>query len=172
MQSLDRDETSAVVAAPPEAVYALVADVTRMPEFSPEVVSCRWLDGATGPAVGARFEAVNESPAGKRWKNRPVVTVAEPGREFAFTRTEPFAGTIAWQYRFQPEGAGTRVVESYEVQRPVTRLGWFVIEKVFRGGDRREALREGMRQTLERLRAAAESRSDFRDPHAPCIPEP
>ena len=160
MQTLDRDEVSTVVAAPPQEVYALVADVTRTPEFSPEVRSCCWLDGATGPAVGARFEAVNVSEAGRTWKNRPVVTAADPGREFAFVRTEPFAGTIAWQYRFQPEGAGTRVVESYEVQRPVTRLGWFVIEKVFRGGDRREALREGMRTTLDRLRAAAEARAD------------
>jgi hypothetical protein len=160
VQTLDRDEVSAVVAAPPETVYALVADVTRMPEFSPEVVSCRWLDGATGPAVGARFEAVNESRAGKRWKNRPVVTVAEPGREFAFTRAEPLAGTIAWRYRFEPDEAGTRVVESYEVQRPVTRLGWLVIEKVFKGGNRREALRAGMRTTLDRLRVAAESHAD------------
>jgi ligand-binding SRPBCC domain-containing protein len=160
MQTLDRDEVSAVVDAPPEHVYALVADVTRMPEFSPEVASCRWLDGATGPSVGARFEAVNRSAAGKTWKNRPVVTAADPGREFAFTRTEPLAGTIAWRYRFEPEDDGTRVVESYEVQRPVTRLGWFVIEKVFRGGDRRQALREGMRTTLERLRIAAEARSN------------
>ena len=128
-----------------------------MSEFSPEVVSCRWLDGATGPAVGARFEAVNVSHAGKRWKNRPVVTVAEPGSEFAFSRTEPFAGTIAWRYRFEPEGTGTRVVESYEVERPVTRLGWFVIEKVFGGGNRREVLRHGMTATLERLRAAVEA---------------
>ena len=52
---------------------------------------------------------------------------------------------------------GTRVVESYEVERAVTRLGWFVIEKVFRGGNRREALRAGMRTTLERLRAVAEA---------------
>ena len=156
MQTLDRDEVSTVVAATPAEVYAVVADVTRMAEFSPEVVSCRWLDGATGPAVGARFEAVNASAAGKRWKNRPVVTVADPGREFAFTRTEPMAGTIAWRYRFEREGAGTRVVESYEVQRPVTRLGWFVIEKVFRGGNRREALRQGMTATLDRLRAAVE----------------
>ena len=159
MQTLDRDEVSAVVAAPPDAVYALVADVTRMPEFSPEVVSCRWLDGATGPAVGARFEAVNSADGGKTWKNRPVVTVAEPGREFAFSRTEPLAGTIVWRYRFDPDDAGTRLVESYEVERPVTRLGWFVIEKVFRGGDRRQALRAGMRTTLERLRATAEARS-------------
>jgi Polyketide cyclase / dehydrase and lipid transport len=159
MQTLDRDEVSAVVAAPPTAVYAVLADVTRMPDLSPEVVSCRWLDGATGPLVGARFEAVNAAGSGKRWKNRPVVIVAEPGREFAFSRTEPLAGTIVWRYRFEPEGTGTRVVESYEVQRPVTRLGWFVIEKVFRGGNRREALRHGMTTTLERLRATVEAGS-------------
>ena len=35
-----------------ETVYELVADVTRMPEFSPEIRRCSWLDGATGPAVG------------------------------------------------------------------------------------------------------------------------
>jgi hypothetical protein len=163
MQTLDRDEVSTLVAASPEDVYALVADVTRTPEFSPEVVSCTWLDGATGPAVGARFEAVNRSEAGKTWKNRPVVTAADPGREFAFRRTEPFAGSIAWRYRFEPVEQGTRVVESYEVERPVTRLGWFVIEKVFRGGDRREALRAGMRTSLERLRVAAEARTDAVD---------
>ncbi len=163
MQTLDRDEVSTLVAASPEDVYALVADVTRTPEFSPEVVSCTWLDGATGPAVGARFEAVNRSEAGKTWKNRPVVTAADPGREFAFRRTEPFAGSIAWRYRFEPVEQGTRVVESYEVERPVTRLGWLVIERVFRGGDRREALRAGMRTTLERLRVAAEARSGILD---------
>lgn len=158
MQILDRDEVSTVIASPPEEVYALVADVTRTPEFSPDVVRCTWLDGATGPAVGARFEAVNRTAAGKTWKNRPVVTVADPGREFAFARTEPFGGTIAWRYRFEPVDGGTRVVESYEVERPITRLGWFVIERVFRAGNRRDGLRAGMRTTLERLRVAAEVR--------------
>src|SRR5918997_324722 len=152
MQTLDRDEVSTVVAARPEDVYALVSDVLRTPEFSPEVTSVRWLDGATGPVVGARFESVNRAVNGRSWKNRPVVTVAEPGREFAFTRTEPLAGTIVWRYRFEPVDGGTRVVESYKVERPVTRLGWFVIEKVFRGGDRRAALRAGMATTLARLR--------------------
>ena len=163
MQTLDRDEVSTVVAASPETVYALVADVTRTPEFSPEVTSCSWLDDASGPAVGARFEAVNTNAAGKSWKNRPVVTVADPGREFAFTRTEPFAGSIAWRYRFERADGGTRVTESYEVERPVSRLGWLVIEKVFRGGNRRGALRAGMQTTLERLRVAAEARADAVD---------
>lgn len=159
MQTLDRDEVSTVVAAAPDEVYELVADVTRTPEFSPDVVRIRWLDGATGPAVGARFEAVNRSQHGKTWRNRPMVTTAEPGREFAFARTEPFAGTIVWRYRFEPADGGTRVTESYEVARPISRFGWFVIEKLFRAGDRRAALRAGMQTTLERLRAAAEARS-------------
>ncbi|SFF77344.1 SRPBCC family protein [Blastococcus tunisiensis] len=159
MQTLDHDEASIVVTAPPEHVYALVADVTRTPEFSPEITSCRWLDGATGPAVGARFEAVNTNARGRSWKNRPVVTVAEPGREFAVTRSEPFAGTITWRYRFEPVGRGTRVVESYQVDRPVSRIGRFVIERVFGDRDRRGALHAGMRTTLDRLRTAAEAGS-------------
>lgn len=155
MQTLDRDEVSTVLAASPERVYALVADVTRTPEFSPEVVSCRWLDGATGPTVGARFESVNRSlSSGRRWRNRPVVTVADPGREFSFTRTEPLSGSIAWRYRFEPVDGGTRVTESYEVLRPVSRAGWFVIERVFRDKDRRGVLRQGMTTTLERMREA------------------
>lgn len=157
MQSLDHDTVEIVVAVPPEQVYDLVADVTRTPELSPEVVSARWLDDARGPAVGARFEAVNTSRAGKRWRNRPVVTAADRGREFAFVRTEAFAGTITWRYRFEPVGGGTRVVESYFVDRPVSRLGWIAIERVFRAGNRREELRAGMRTTLERLRVLAEA---------------
>ncbi|MGY1722989.1 SRPBCC family protein [Blastococcus sp. SYSU DS0533] len=156
MQELDRDEVSTLIAAPPDQVYALLSDVTRTPEFSPEVRSCRWLDGATGPAVGARFEAVNASRSGRTWKNRPVVRVADPGREFAFARTEPMAGTVLWRYRLEQAGDRTRVVEGYEVERPVTRVGWFVIERVFKGGNRREELRAGMETTLARLKAVAE----------------
>jgi len=157
MQTLDHDEVSAYVAAPPAVVYAVVADVTRTPELSPEVTACRWLDGATGPAPGARFEATNRAGSrGRSWRNRPVVIAAEPGREFAFSRTEPFAGTVVWRYRLAPEGSGTRVTESYEVTRPVTRVGWLVIEKVFGCPDRRGELRAGMAETLRRLKTLAE----------------
>jgi hypothetical protein len=88
MQTLDHDQVILEIDAPPEVVYDLVADVTRTPEFSPEVRRCTWLDGATGPAVGARFEVVNKAGRGPAWKNRPLVIVADPGREFAFSRTE------------------------------------------------------------------------------------
>jgi hypothetical protein len=159
MQTLDRDEVSLFIQAPPERLYGLVADVTRMPELSPELVRCVWLDGATGASVGARFEATNQLPRGRAWKNRPVVTIAEPGREFAFSRTEKMAGTVVWRYRFEPERTGTHVTESYEVTRPISRLGWFIIERLFGGHDRRTALRVGMEETLERLRHVAEAAS-------------
>ena len=159
MQTLDHDSVSTYMDAPPAVVYELVADVTRMPEFSPEIRRCTWLDGATGPAVGARFAAVNKVQHRPGWTNKPVVTVVEPGRVFEFARTEKFAGTVRWAYRFEPEGSGTRVTESYEVTRPISVLGWFVIGWLFGRRDRRADLRSGMEQTLERMRSVAEGAS-------------
>ena len=156
MQTLDRDSVTAYMDASAEDVYALVADVTRMPEFSPEILRCTWLDGATGPAVGARFAARNKVEKRPPWTNKPVVTRVEPGRAFAFARTEKFAGTVEWTYRFEPEGSGTRVTESYEMTEPMSRVGWFIIGGLFGRKDRRADLRTGMEQTLERMRAVAE----------------
>lgn len=159
MQTLDRDEVVGHVPATPQEVYAVVADVTRMPELSPEVTQARWLDGATGPVVGARFEAVNDVGRGRPWRNRPEVVAAEPGVEFAFARTEKLTGTIVWRYRFEADGGGTRVTESYEVTRPVSRIGWFVIERMYGRRDRRADLRAGMERTLDNLRAVFEVRA-------------
>jgi hypothetical protein len=156
MQTLDHDHVTVHIGAPPEAVYTLVADVTRTPEFSPEILRCAWLNGATGPAAGAQFEAVNKVARGPSWKNRPVVIAAQPGREFAFSRTEKLSGTLVWRYLFEPEGTGTRLTESYEVTRPISRLGWFIIDRLFGCHDRRAELREGMQHTLERIRETAQ----------------
>jgi len=156
VQALDHDAVSVYMKATPDAVYGLVADVTRMADFSPEILRCTWLNGARGPAVGARFEAVNKVPRRRAWTNKPVVTVVEPARRFSFARTERFAGTVEWTYRFEPEGEGTRVTESYEVTRPITRVGWFVIGVLFGRNDRRADLHAGMEETLERIRAVAE----------------
>ena len=156
-QDFDHDKVSLHIEATPDAVYNLVADVTRTPEFSPEILNCVWLDGATGPAVGARFKAQNKVPNRPPWHNKPVVTVVDPGREFAFARTEPFAGTVEWRYRFDPDGDGTLVTESYEVTKELHAIGWFIIGTLFARKDRRTDLHEGMKQTLERLRAVAEA---------------
>ena len=157
-QDFDHDSASIRVEAPADEIYRLVADVTRTPEFSPEILSCMWLDGATGPAVGARFAAKNKVPNRPPWTNKPVVTVVEPGRRFAFARTEKFAGTVEWTYDFQPDGTGTIVTESYRVTKPISAVGWFVIGTLFARKDRRADVEAGMQQTLERLRAVAEQK--------------
>jgi hypothetical protein len=159
IQDLDHDSVSLHMQARPEEVYALVADVTRTPEFSPEILECTWLDGATAPAVGARFKARNKVANRPAWHNKPVVTVVDPGRRFAFARTEAFAGTVEWTYQFEPDRDGTLVTESYNVTKKLSPVGWFIIGGLFARKDRRTDLRAGMEQTLQRLREVAESNS-------------
>lgn len=159
----DHDSVSLHIAAPADEIYELFADVTRTPEFSPEILSCKWLDGATGPAVGARFAARNKVPNRPPWTNKPVVTVVEPGKRFAFDRTEPFGGTVRWTYEFEPDGAGTMVTESYQVTRKVSPVGWFIIGVLFNRKDRTADLRTGMEQTLQRVRAVVEQHPATQD---------
>jgi uncharacterized protein YndB with AHSA1/START domain len=155
-QNLTTDTVERYIEAPPELLYDLVSDVTRTPELSPEVVRCTWVKGATGPAVGARFRAINSAGRGPDWPNWPVVITADRPKEFAFSRTEPFAGTLEWRYRFVPEGTGTKVLESYTVTKPITVIGWFLIDKVSGLKDRAADLHAGMTATLDRLAAITE----------------
>lgn len=75
---------SRFVRASPEAVYDQISDVTRMGQFSPETVSAIWLNGVEVARVGARFRGPNVL-GHLRWSTSPTVTVADRGREFAFT---------------------------------------------------------------------------------------
>jgi hypothetical protein len=161
-QELTTDTVERHIEAPPELLYDFIADVTRTPERTPDIVRCEWLDGATGPAVGARFKSINKQGRGPNWSNKPIVTVADPGREFSFTRTEPFAGTILWRHQFEPEGTGTRLIESYEVLKPISTVGWFIIDTLYGMKDRRAELRASMIASLDRLAELTE-RTDRTD---------
>ncbi|HEY2175109.1 MAG TPA: SRPBCC family protein [Mycobacteriales bacterium] len=150
-QELTTDTVDRYVDATPEALYAIIADITRTPELSDEILSCTWLGGATEPVVGARFHAKNKAGHGPAWGNKPVIVTVVPDREIAWARTEPFAGTVEWRYRFIPEGTGTRVTESYTVTKPLTIVGWFIIGGLYGRKDRRRDLHNGMTETLARL---------------------
>jgi hypothetical protein len=99
---------SIVVAAPPEAVYDLVSDVTRTGEWSPVCVACWWDEGATG-AVGDWFTGRNVTPE-RTWETRSQVVAADRGREFAWA----VGGSRArWGYTLEPVDGGTRLTESW-----------------------------------------------------------
>ena len=114
-------EAAVHVDASPAEVYAVLSDVTRMGEWSPETVRCEWIDGATGPAVGAPSRAPTSggSPAGPRspWSSPPSRVASSPSWSEETTK---------WAFRCEPEGTGTRLVESFEMLEdvPLTlRLG-------------------------------------------------
>lgn len=151
------DAVSIDIAAPPERVYALVADVTRMGEWSPECFHCEWTKGATGPAVGARFKAKNKGGRGPAWFNTPVVTVAEAGREFAFNRSGPGVGSYTWRYAMEPIPSGTRLIESFDAEKPLGKAMTWITEKWTGSTDRDADLHEGMTTTIARIKAAAET---------------
>lgn len=130
-QDLTSDSVSRHIDASPEELYDIVSDVTRTPELSSEIADVRWLDGATSPAVGARFRARNSAGRGPDWFNKPVITVADRGRVFAFERTEWIGGILRWGYQFEPDATGTTVTESYEVTKPLNAFGWFLIGTLY-----------------------------------------
>ena len=141
--------------APAEKVYDLVSDVTRMGEWSPETFKCEWLDGATGPAVGARFKGTNKRGL-VRWSTKPEVVAAEAGREFGFI-TRGLGPSTRWTYRFdQAADGGTDVSESFEALDDLP-LFIRVCDRYLMGvKDRQADLEQGMQQTLDRIKKAAE----------------
>ena len=156
MNRLTSDRATRRMSADPETVYGFVSDVTRTPSWSPEVVACRWLDGATGAVVGARFAATNRR-RWLTWTNQPVVVAVEPGREFAVDRTERGGGTMRWTYTLTPVEAGTDVALSYEVLKPVPVM-LHVILRLFLGCPDLEAdLHRNLEASLARVAALTDA---------------
>ena len=50
-----RAAVSLHIDAPLDKVWGLISDITNMGDYSPEVIEAEWMDGATGPGVGARY---------------------------------------------------------------------------------------------------------------------
>jgi uncharacterized protein YndB with AHSA1/START domain len=149
------DSVTVHVAAPPERVWELVSDITNTGRFSPETFEAEWLDGAVEPAVGTRFRGhVRRNGRGPVYWTTCTITACERGREFAFAVDSAGLGRVnTWRYRFEPSGDGTDVTESFQLpDRLGTRLYW-----KFAGRARRRFNVNGMRETLERIKAVAES---------------
>lgn len=148
-------EVTRDIAAPAKEVWALVSDVSRMGEWSPENVGGEWRGGATGPAVGAKFRGRNQR-GWRRWSTACRVTECEPGKEFVFRVSAVGMDVADWGYHVKPTADGCSVTETWDDQRGGLIR---VLGKLTTGvGDRAEHNRAGMAKTLEGLAAAAEAR--------------
>ena len=145
---------SVIVARPPDELYAMVSDVTRMGEWSPVCKAC-WWDEGEGPRVGAWFTGRNELPE-RTWETRSEVVAADPGREFAFV----VHGTIArWGYSFAPVDGGTELTESWEFLPSGMELfgELFGDDAPAQIADRAARAQTGIPATLAAIKRAAES---------------
>jgi uncharacterized protein YndB with AHSA1/START domain len=142
------------IAAPADTVWAMVSDVTRMGEWSPENEGAMWLKGATGPSPGAKFKGTNRNGR-KKWDTVAEVVEVEPGRRFSFAVSAVGLRVADWTYDFEPTAGGCRVTETWTDRRG--RIATMLGKPVSGVEDRAAHNRAGMEQTLDRLKAAAES---------------
>ena len=145
---------SAKVNAPAEKVWAMVTDLPRMGEWSPENQGGTWAKGATGPAVGAVFKGRNKN--GKRsWSTSVRVNACDAPRKFSFGLMVFGKNWCDWVYEIEPDGAGCTVTHSWVDHRG--KSGSVLGKWVSGVADRAQHNKRNMEATLANLARAAES---------------
>jgi hypothetical protein len=144
------------VVAPAAEVFDAVADVHRMARRSPECFATlvlRKRNGRPTQFIGFNRHGMHV------WFSSCHVRVADPGREFMFDVFALGFPVARWGYRFVPTASGTEVTEYWIDKR--TRgahvLGWIFLGKASKTGVREEINRDGMWQSLRRLKSELES---------------
>ncbi|HVT76465.1 MAG TPA: SRPBCC family protein, partial [Acidimicrobiales bacterium] len=119
-----------------------------------ETFEAEWLDGATGPAVGAKFRGhVKRNGRGPTYWTTCEVTQCEPGKVFEFVVVNGSRRVNNWGYTFAAAGGGTDATEFFRLEPSLPlKLYWALL-----GWARGKTNRDGMTQTLNRLKAIAEA---------------
>lgn len=144
-------ERTVTVDAPPEAVYDLVADVTRMGDWSPECVACEWLDEPG--QLGSKFRGHNRLGLA-RWSTTAEVVAAERPLTFAFATLYRGGVSTRWTYTLRAIDTGTELSESFESVRTPAYIA--LAERLFIR-NRQEQLETGIDQTLATIKTVAEA---------------
>ena len=145
--------TSIEIEASPERVWSLVSDPTLMPKWSPQ---CRKMIVRGSGPVGVVTTTINFNRRGILWwPTRAKIKEFEPNRKFSFKIAEN--GTI-WSFELEPTATGTKLSQARRAPDGVSDLSNFLTRNVLGGTDNFEAeLELGMKQTLARIKAAAEA---------------
>ncbi|MBH1936670.1 SRPBCC family protein [Streptomyces sp. AV19] len=116
------------VEATPSEVWKLVSDIGLPARLSPELQRTAWLDGATGPELGARFEGFNRHPVAGEWRTVSQVSDLEPERRFGWAVLYGESGDASqpvatWTFELRPEGAGTHLRFTARIWPERSQLG-------------------------------------------------
>lgn len=139
------------IKAPPAKVWALVSDLGRMPQWSPQ---CRWMKPLGPVRQGTRTLNLNRRKQ-LFWPTTCTLVEVIPDQKLAFRVNAN--GTI-WSYELQPIPEGTRVIESRHAENGVKPISTMTVNALMGGEDSFEReLIDGMNASLARIKAAAES---------------
>lgn len=152
-EAIASHEASIEIAAPAEALYEMVSDITRMGEWSPESTGGRWAAGATG-AVGDWFTGQNRA-AERVWERDCQVAAADHGRDFTFVTGGLEQSWTWWSYEFEPTSdESTTVTERWWIVNKSPAMAAATPEQ-FEG--RAAYTLQMIETTLASLKAAAEA---------------
>lgn len=138
--------------APIASVWRVIADVTRTGQWSHECKHVTWLGGATAATPGARFRGRSRS-GWLRWSRTCEILAVDPPHQIAW-RTVPtllFVDSSDWRISLEPAGAGTRIVQTFQVTKCPRWWEWIVAQVNPRHIDRSAALTDD----LHRIAAVA-----------------
>ena len=139
------------IAASPERVWELVGDVTRMPEWSPELRRLRVV--GRGPVrVGSTLLGLNRRGV-VAWPTSSTVTRFDPGRAVAWRTRESGA---TWTYELEAADVGTRLTGRRDLQE-FSRLTSVLGPVIGGAAGHDQELAAGIRTTLERIKRSAET---------------
>jgi hypothetical protein len=140
------------IAAPAEKVWAMVSDLPRMGEWSPENQGGKWAKGATGPATGAVFMGRNKNGV-RRWGTKATVVDCQPGKAFEIAITSGPIAVSNWRYDFEDTPGGCKVTESWRDNR----ASWFTTVSRMMGDHSAAHAEQEMTATLANLAKSAEN---------------
>ena len=104
-------EVSRTIAATPAELWPYVSDIDLPARFSSEFRGAEWLDGATGPSLGARFRGTNEHPVVGRWQVECTIVEFEPERVIGWKVAGPDGAAAQWRFTLEPVEGGTLVTQ-------------------------------------------------------------
>ncbi|MEL6982138.1 MAG: SRPBCC family protein [Actinomycetota bacterium] len=139
---------SVEIEASPAAVYAILTDLSRISELSPECYRAEWEGDATGPEAGATFRGYNRN-RDHEWDAGCVVLAATPGEEWAFEVPAGDGRSTVWRYQIAATDSGCEVTESFD--SPI------LDGEFFQKMNRHDLLVKNIARTLDNLKAVAEA---------------
>ncbi|XVX20691.1 SRPBCC family protein [Actinomycetota bacterium] len=143
-------EASVHIEAPPERVWAVVSDIRRTGEWSPE---CRRVLLLGPRAAGTRFVGINQRGL-VIWPTTSTITELDEGERIAWRVNEN--GSI-WSYTLEPTASGTRVVQRRETPAGVSAFASAFTGLLLGGNEGHgDELERGMQRGLERIKLIVE----------------